>query len=116
MNTSTHPNGMPASMLDFMIALSTYLRELVEEQIQPLKAELHFIKSLQSEWVDTKEALKITGLKKAQTLKAERERLGTVVVVKFEGKMCSTPRYLRTSLLAYNDKKTKHRITGRPLN
>jgi hypothetical protein len=33
----------------------------VEEITKPLKAELQLVKSLQSEWVDTKEALKITG-------------------------------------------------------
>jgi hypothetical protein len=87
----------------------------VEEITKPLKAELQLVKSLQSEWVDTKEALKITGIKKAQTLKAERERPGTVIIFKFEGSMCNTPRYLRASLIAYNDKKTKRRITGYPL-
>jgi predicted mannosyl-3-phosphoglycerate phosphatase (HAD superfamily) len=102
-------------MLDLMTALSIYVREMVDEHTKPLKAELQLIKLLQSEWVDTKEALKITGLKKAQTLKAERERPGTVVVFKMEGRMCSTPRYLRASLIAYNDRKTKHEITGYPL-
>ncbi len=87
----------------------------VEEMLKPLKAELQLVKSLQSEWVDTKEALKITGIKTAQTLKRERERPGTVVVFKMEGKMCSTPRYLRASLIAYNEKKTQHRISAYPL-
>jgi hypothetical protein len=115
MTNNPNLNSMPASMLNFIIALSTYMREVAEEQIQPLKVELQLIKSLQDEWVDTKTALKITGLKKGQTLKIERERPGTLLVVKFIGSMSNTPRYLRTSLLAYSDKKTKRRVTARPI-
>jgi hypothetical protein len=102
---------LAAELLD---ALYRLINARVAELLKPLEAELQLVKSLQDEWVDTKTALRITGLKKAQTLKAERERPGTLVAVKFEGEMSNTPRYSRASLLAYNDKKSKSRVTGWP--
>jgi len=103
---------LAAELLD---ALGRLIDARVAELVRPLEAELQLVKSLQDEWVDTKTALKIIGRKKPQTLKAERERPGTLIVVKFEGKMSSTPRYLRASLLAYNDRKTKRRVTAKPI-
>lgn len=87
----------------------------VNELLQPLQKELQLVKSLQDEWVDTQEAMKITGIKQAQTLKAERERPGTALIVKFEGKTHKSPRYLRTSLLEYNQRRTLRREAGRLL-
>ena len=76
-------------------------------RLESIEKELHEIKLGQSEWVDTKEALRLTGLKSGETLKAERERKNTRVVVKFEGSTNKQPRYLRASLIAYNEARTK---------
>lgn len=110
MNTETQT--LAAELLD---ALGRLIDARVAELVKPLEAELRLVKSLLSEWVDTKEAMRITGIKQAQTLKRERERPGTVVKVKFEGRTSSTPRYLRSSLLEYNEKKTRHHIRARPI-
>lgn len=88
------------------------VQEMILAAVEPLQKELNLVKSLQSEWVDTKEALKMTGLRSAETLKAERERHNTKLIVKFEGKF---PKYLRISLLAYNEAKTAKRYVGRSL-
>jgi hypothetical protein len=108
---NTQAQTIAAELLD---ALGRFIDAQVAERLKPIEAELRLVKSLLSEWVDTKEAMKITGVK-SQTLKRERERPGTVVKVKFEGKTSTSPRYLRTSLLEYNDRKTCHRVVGRQL-
>ena len=88
------------------------VQQMINAAMEPLQKELELIKSLQSEWVDTKVALKMTGLKSAETLKAERERLNTKLIFKLEGKF---PKYLRASILAYNEAKTVRRYVGRSL-
>jgi hypothetical protein len=108
----TEAQTLAAELLD---ALSRLIDARVAERLKPIGADIQLIKSLQSEWVDTKEAMRITGIKQAQTLKKERERLGTALVVKFEGRTGKSPRYLRASLLEYNERKTQHRRPGRVL-
>lgn len=79
-------------------------------RIEVLEQALGRVQAGQSEWVDTKEALRLTGLKCGETLKAERERPRTRILVKFEGRTNKQPRYLRASLLAYNEARTvRHR-------
>jgi hypothetical protein len=95
--------------------LTRFVDSRVEERVRPIQDELQFVKSQLSEWVDTREALRLTGLKQAESLKAERERPGTLLVYKFEGKGNRLPRYLRSSILAYNERRTMRRYTGRPL-
>jgi uncharacterized protein (UPF0335 family) len=73
------------------------------DRMERLERELAAVKALQSEWVDTKEALRITGIKSGDTLKRLRERPDAVIVVKLEGKTSKQPRYLRSSLIAYNE-------------
>jgi hypothetical protein len=72
---------------------------IIEEKIKPLQDELKLVKSRVSEWVDTKEAARISGITD-DTLRAERKRPGTLIRVKFEG---SKPYYLRDSLVAYSE-------------
>lgn len=76
-------------------------------RLEHIEQELEKVQAGQSEWVDTKTALHLTGLKSGETLKAERERKNTKVVVKFEGITNKQPRYLRSSLIAYNEARTK---------
>jgi hypothetical protein len=57
--------------------------------------------------------MRIMGIKQAQTLKKERERPGTALVVKFEGKTNKSPRYLLTSLLEYSERKAVRLRAGR---
>jgi hypothetical protein len=101
--------------IELLDILERLIDSRVEERVKPIEAELLLVKSLLSEWVDTREAMKITGIKQAQTLKKERERPGTVLVVKFEGETHKSPRYLRTSLLEYNRLRTLRREAGRLL-
>lgn len=75
------------------------LRRLIDEATEPLKRKLAFIESCQTEWVDTREAMRITGIKSPDTLKSERERANTQIKAKLEGRK---PLYSRASLLAYN--------------
>jgi hypothetical protein len=96
--------------------ITTLIRQIVSEAMIPLEQELQLIKSLQNDWVNTKEAMRITGIKQAETLKAERERPSTLIVVKFEGTTGKMPLYLLTSLLAYNDSRIYRHHTGRNLN
>lgn len=85
------------------------------DRIAVLEKSLGALQAGQSEWVDTKEALRLTGLKCGETLKAERERPGTRVRVKFEGSTNKQPRYLRSSLVAYNEARTlRHRPAQPP--
>lgn len=73
------------------------------QRLEALERQIVDLKNNQTEYVDTKEALRITGLKHGQSLKAARERPGSLVIVKFEGINNQIPRYLRSSLLAYNE-------------
>jgi hypothetical protein len=102
-------------MADMLNAIARFIDYRIAEALKPLQNELALIKSLQDEWVNTTEAMRITGIRQAQTLKIERERPGTKLVVKFEGKTGRLPRYLRTSLLAHNENKTQSRREGRAL-
>ena len=77
------------------------------QRMEAMEQELSDLKKNQTEYVSQQEALKITGLKHGQSLKAVRERPGSLIVVKFEGKNNQTPRYLRQSLLDYNQSKVR---------
>ena len=89
---------------------------MINARLAPLEQELALIKSLQCEYVSTQEALKILGFKDADTLRAMREREGSVIVAKFEGKNEQIPKYLRSSLLAHNAERQAHpRRAGRNL-
>jgi hypothetical protein len=92
----------PAPLPHFLEPLQAYIQQLIAEAVRPLQEELALVKSLIPEWVNTKEAMRLTGIKQAETLKAIRERPKTLLIVKFEGK---TPLYLRSALIAYNDSK-----------
>jgi hypothetical protein len=104
-------NEQQEFMTDLFKVISHIIDYRVTELVKPLEGELKLIKSLQDEWVTTKEAMRITGVS-ARTLKAERERSKTLLVVIFVGESQTTPRYLRTSLLAYSESKIKKRIVG----
>jgi hypothetical protein len=77
--------------------------EMIAEAIRPLQAKIIELEQGQSEYVDTKEAMRITGIKTAGSLKRERERAGTLIITKKEGETSKHPRYLRASLHAYNE-------------
>lgn len=101
-----------APLIQLLEPLQAYIQHLITEAVRPLQEELALIKSLIPDWVNTKEAMRLTGIKQAETLKAERERPKTLIVVKFEGKK---PLYLRSSLITYNESRTLRRIVGRNL-
>ena len=73
--------------------------------VDRLEKELAQIKRLQSEWVDTKEAKAITGIKSCAALKRQRERANSPIIVRLEGTGNKTPMYLRASLHAYCESK-----------
>jgi predicted mannosyl-3-phosphoglycerate phosphatase (HAD superfamily) len=72
--------------------------EALRKEVQELRAEIAHLKAAQPEWVREQEAQQLTGLSQA-TLARARKRPDTVLVFKTEGGL----RYLRDSLLAYND-------------
>jgi hypothetical protein len=76
------------------------LVKLILHLTEPLRKRIEYLESCLTEWVDTKEAMRITGIKSPDTLKTERERLGTLIKAKLEGRK---PLYSRASLLAYNE-------------
>lgn len=85
-------------------------------EVDNLKRELAIMKRLQSEWVDTKEALQITGIKSGDTLKRLRELCDSPIIVRFEGKTAKQPKYSRASLVAYCESKIlKPTLPGRNL-
>ena len=105
------PSRPPAQhALNFNIEPPAPLQFVLWEHIAPL---IDYIQTLESrviqleeglsEYVDTKEALRITGIKTPETLKRERERPGTLIITKSEGETNKHPRYLRASLIAYNE-------------
>ena len=86
------------------------VQQMIRAAIEPLERKLKLVEASQSEWVDTKEAMRLTGIRCADTLKAEREREHTALIVKFEGRTGKIPKYLRSSLLAHSETKTyRHR-------
>lgn len=73
-------------------------------RFEVLERKLSNIEAQQSEWVDTKTAKVITGIKSCAALKRKRELPNSLIIVRFEGK---TPKYLRASLVAYCDSKIR---------
>ncbi|GAB3877168.1 hypothetical protein GCM10028824_36610 [Hymenobacter segetis] len=71
------------------------------DYIQALEKRVNQIERGQSEWVSTKQALQITGIKSGDTLKRLRELPNAIIIVRFEGKTSKQPKYLRASLIAY---------------
>lgn len=108
--TSDIPSPTPLLLVQWSQLLPLITR------LETLEKELTELKQGQSEWVDTKEALRMTGLKCGDTLKAERERPNTRVRVKFEGSTNKQPRYLRSSLIAYNEARTLRHHVAPPLD
>lgn len=82
------------------IALKEDLKAIFQRMAEQ-DAKIERLERGLSEYVRTREALKITGLSKT-TLEVERNRSGTLIQYKKEGR---TPLYLRSSLEAYNDRK-----------
>ena len=99
MNIAAHqpPPGLQVVLWEHVAPVFAKLAAL-EQKVEQLEAG-------QSEWVDTKEAQRITGIKSADTLKRLREQPGSLLVVKKEGKTGRMPMYLRKSLLLYNASK-----------
>lgn len=94
--------------------INHFIDQKVEEKIKPLMDKVQKLEAQQDEWVNTKEATRITGVTD-DTLKAERDRPRTLIEVKFEGKTGKKPLYSRASLLAYNESRTQRRTAGRNL-
>ena len=76
----------------------------LREAFTSLKSEVATLKAAQPEWVREDEAQALTGLSQA-TLARERKKETTVLVFKTEGGL----RYLRSSLLAFNDARSIRR-------
>lgn len=66
---------------------------------EALAKRLEELERLQDEWVDTKTAMRLTGVSRT-TLTEERERPGTKLEYKYEG---SKPLYSRASIFSYNE-------------
>lgn len=78
----------------------------VLQRLEALEEKAQVYDVLIEEWVSHKAALKITGIN-SKTLKNEREREGTLIVHKMAGSKGTDPRYLVSSLIAYNKSKKK---------
>jgi hypothetical protein len=88
----------------------------VQVMIQPMQDELELakklVKSMMSEWVDTKETKRLTNIKRSDTLKALRDKPNPIL----KGKQIGTQwYYLRESIAALNDSMTYKRVVGRNL-
>ena len=102
----------PPEPLQFV--LWEHIAPLVE-YIQTIEKRVSQLERGLSEWVNQQEAMRITGIT-ADTLKRERERLNTLIVVRFEGETDKKPMYLRSSLHAYCESKIrKPKQPGRDL-
>jgi hypothetical protein len=85
---------------------------LLAAKLAPLLERIVQLEEGLTEYVDTKEAMRLTGLT-AETLKTHRERPGTLIVVKLEGKTGAHPQYLRSSLIAFNKSRQRRPVVGR---
>ena len=98
-------------IVNFGIDPPTPLQVVLWEHIAPL---IDYIQTMEkrvsqlerglSEWVSQQEAMRITGIKSADTLKRLRELPNAIIIVRKEGK---TPLYLRASLIAYCESKIR---------
>jgi predicted mannosyl-3-phosphoglycerate phosphatase (HAD superfamily) len=78
--------------------------EQLRKKVQELRAELAQYRATLPEWVREAEAQQLTGLSQA-TLARERKKPDTLLVWKSTGGL----RYLRSSLLAFNEARTIRR-------
>jgi hypothetical protein len=78
--------------------------EAVQSQLAEALARLARLEAAQPEWVREQEAQALTGLSQA-TLAREHKKESTVLVFKTEGGL----RYLRSSLLAFNNARSIRR-------
>lgn len=78
----------------------------LHETVRALQADVAHLKSQQNEWVSQHEAMRILNVS-ANWLKALRDKPGTLIRYKFEGKTQKLPRYCRASLDSHNASKTR---------
>lgn len=76
----------------------------LREAFTSLQSEVATLKAAQPKWVREEEAQALTGLSQA-TLARERKKENTTLVFKTEGGL----RYLRSSLLAFNEARSIRR-------
>ena len=104
----TTPTVQPPDQIFLAFAqhLLPHIQPYIDSQLEPIKAELAYLKSQQSEWVSQKEAMKILNVS-ANWIKVLRDKPGTLIEYKLEGKTQKLPRYYRPSLDLYNAAKTR---------
>jgi hypothetical protein len=76
----------------------------LEEKLEAALSRLARLEAAQPEWVREAEAQQLTGLSQA-TLARERKKPGTLLVFKTNGGL----RYLRSSVLAFNEARSIRR-------
>lgn len=102
----------PSARSGYFFMERAEVEQLLNDRLGPLLQEIAQLKEGLSEYVDTKEAKRLTGLT-AETLKVHRERPGTLIIVKPEGKTGSHPQYLRSSLIEFNKSRQMRPSLGR---
>ena len=84
---------------------------MIDAASRPMRERIARLEAMQSEFVSTTEAVRITG-KSDDTLRIERDRPGTLIVYKMEGRTGKQPRYCRASLVRYNESRPQRRGAG----
>lgn len=88
------------------------VQRMIEAATQPLLQKIELLESLTDEWVETKVALKLTGIKSRTTLALERERPSSLLQYEGIGKAI---RYSRASCIAFTESKRLGKTVRRPL-
>ena len=98
--------------LDVFLPLYQQFQQMIQASEAKTDARIKELEEQLSQWVDTKTALQMTGIKSAEWLKELRERPESLIVFKREGKLV---KYLRTSLIAYSKANVRRPHVGRAL-
>ena len=93
-------------------ALMVLIQPLINAQvarIDQLERQVQQLASVTERWVDTKTAMRLLHYKRPEALKELRERPGTLIRYKREGKTGKLVKYCTDSIAAHNEAKTIRR-------
>ena len=104
-------SNTPALVLEALQALiDEAVEKRVNELLAPLQRRVQLIEKGLDEWVGTKEALRITGIERRETLQKRAAMAGALIESKQEG---NRHFYLRSSLVAYLEANPPRRYRAR---
>jgi len=110
MDQQLPPNSFDSLLRDL---IRYFANEQVEVALAPLRKEIDLIKRGLDEWVGTRDALKITGIDRRETLQKRATMPDTLIVAKQEG---NRHYYLRSSLVAYVEANPPRRYRTKRIN